>query len=267
MNEQLDASTSSESDVVMPGQVSQSAEPEVNSESSTDSGVNHEEKHNGVQERFNKLTADKYTEKRRADDLQRQIDDMKSAAPTAPVVPAESFDAPKLPDDIYDEDSMRKYYSDSAKYNQQAATKAAQSTYEQQQKNTTEQAAQAKRQEVVNKYTSNAVRDGVDMDKLRLAENTVNQSGINPQLIDYIMNDINGAKIVETLHDNPALMHEILSLDPISAGMRIASEVKPLALSKTKNISNAPTPPTEIKGGGVHEQDEFDKNYPGATFI
>lgn len=267
MNEELDASVSTESDIVMPGQLSQSNPVEAISDSSTDSGESHEEKTNGVQLRINKITADKWTETRRADDLQRQLDEMKIAAPKAPEVKPQALDAPKLPDDMYDEEAMRKYHTESATYNQQIATKAAQSTYEQQQQNTADQAAQTKHQEAMNKYTSNAVRDGVAMDKLFLAEQALKQAGINQELATYIMKDANGAKIIETLYDNPALMHEVLSLDPVSAGMKIASEVKPMALSRTKNVSSAPNPPAEIKGGGVHEQDEFDKLYPGATFI
>lgn len=252
-------------DIVLPGQLDKSNTVEPASDSSTDSGDNHEQKTNGVQERINKITADKYSEQRRADDLERQLNDLKSQTPKPEI--KSDLVAPSLPEDIYDEDAMRKYYADSAKYNQEVATQAATSTYERQQQERAAKKQETKRNETVNKYVNNAQRDGVDLEKLRVAEQTVSKANISNDLAAYIMNDNNGGKIVEYLHDNPAALHELASLDPISAGMKIANEIKPAVLSTTPKVSNAPTPPTEIRGGGVHEQDEFEKNYPGATFI
>jgi len=268
MNEQLDASVDTSEDVVLPGQLAQSEPVETTSDSSPDSGETHEQKHDGVQARFNKITAEKYQAQREKDDLQRQLDEVQAKLSTAQPDPqVVTPDSPKLPNDIFDEEAMRKYYADSAVYNQNVATNAAKSTYESQQKSAAEQADKAKQAEFVGTYANNAVRDGVDIDKLRVAEQAINQAGINPQLAEYIMKDANGGKIVETLYDNPALMHELLAMDPISAGMKIATDIKPMALSKTPKVSSAPTPPTEIKGGGVHEQDEFERKYPGAQFI
>ena len=73
--------------------------------------------------------------------------------------------------------------------------------------------------------------------------------------------------MVEYLSDNPAEMHEILLLDPVSAGIRIANEIKPKALSQTPKVSGAPDPIPEVKGGGYVEVDDFDKKYPGAVII
>ena len=118
-------------DIILPGHLDKSNTVERNSDSSTDSGESHEQKHNGVQERINKITADKYNEKRRADDLERQLNELRTQQPKAEV-PSDLV-APSLPEDIYDEDAMRNYYAESAKYNQEVATRAAKSTYEHQQ--------------------------------------------------------------------------------------------------------------------------------------
>lgn len=267
MSENLDATVETETDIVMPGQADQSEEVETISDSSPDSGENHEPKHNKVQERINQITADKYKAQREADELKAKIAELESKPAEKVEAKPDYGSAPSLPEDIYDEEAMRKYYADSAEYNQKVATKAAQSTFEQQQKGISEKAENDRRKAVVDEYAKNAIRDGVDMDKLRLAEQTINQAGINPQLVEYIMNDTNAAKIIETLYDDPNLMQEVLSSDPITAGMKIATTVKPMALSKTPKVSNAPAPVPEIKGGGVHEQDEFEKNYPGVQFI
>lgn len=251
--------------VVLPDQLDMSNTVEPKSDSSTDSGEYHEQKHNGVQERINKITADKYNEQRRADDLQKQLDELKSNQPKAEI--KSDLVAPELPDDIYDEDAMRKYYVDNSKYQQEVANHAAASVYERQQSESAKRAQEEKQTEFVKGYVNNAIRDGVDMDKLRLAEQSVNQANINESLARYIMADPNGGKIVEFLHDNPSVLHEIAGMDPISAGMKISNEVKPIVLSKTPKVSNAPTPPTDIRGGGVYEKDDFETNYPGVEFI
>lgn len=247
----------------------QPAESEAPADSSPDSGENHEQKHNSVQARINEITAQKYEEKRRADALQAELEKLKTsaAAPVQEEAKPDSNLEPKLPDDIYDEDAMRKYHADVIAYNKHLAQQASQTaskTWEQQQK---EAAQRAKQQETIQNWNKNAIKDGVDFDKLHGAEQVLNNAGINDQLADHIMRDPNGPKIATYLADNPALMYEILSLDPISAALKLANEVKPQALSTTPRVSNAPPPTPEINGGGMVEKDDFSRIFPGAEFI
>ena len=180
---------------------------------------------------------------------------------------SEQLTAPALPEDIYDEEAMRKYHTDSQAFNTQTAQGAAKSQFESQQEASKQQDIDAKYKVVNDKYTANATRDGVDFDKLLIAEQTLKQAGLSNELGKFLMNDTNGAKIVEYLHDNPAEMHEIMQLDPVSAGIRIANEVKPKVLSQTPKVSGAPDPIPEVKGGGYVAVDDFDKKYPGAVII
>lgn len=265
--EQLDANAQQDDSIVMPDQLNKNNTVEAESVSSTDSGENHEEKQNGIQDRINKVTAQKYAEQRRADDLQRQLDETKSLQQKPIDAYVSAIEAPKLPDDLYDEDAMRQYYADSQKYNQDVATNAAKATFESQKKQGVEQKAQQQQRDIINTYANNAQRDGVDLDKLRIAEQTINSAGISNELAQHIMSDNNGGKIAEYLHDNPAVLHEIVSMTPMQAAIKLANEVKPKALSTTPKVSNAPAPLQEIRGGGVHEQDEFERKYPGAQFI
>ena len=244
--------------------------PQVESptESSPVSEDNHEEKTNGVQQRINDITKQRYQEKRRADELQAKLEELQTqqAAPQAPS-PVQTLEAPQLPEDMYDEDAMRKYYADSQAYNMQVATSAAQTQLENQQKQGAEQAQQAKQKEILDQYTTNALRDGVDLDKLRVAEQTLNQAGISSELGAFIMNDQNGAKIAAYLADNPAEMYDILQKDSVSAGIQIANQIKPKVLAQTPKVSNAPDPIPEVSGGGFVEKDDFDKTYPGAVIL
>jgi hypothetical protein len=236
-------------------------------ESSPASEDNHEQKHDATQKRINTLTAKRYEETRRADALELKLAEMEKAQaqPVKPVV--STVGAPRMPDDMYDSEAMGQYHNDMVAYSTQVAQQTAASTFEENQKAVQEQKVQANAQQVVSAYSQNAVRDGVDMDKLRVAEQMLNQSGISDNLGQYIMGDPNGGKIVEYLGDNPAEAYELLALDPVSAGIKIANEIKPRALSTTPRVSNAPEPTREIKGGGTLEKDDFERNYPGTTFI
>lgn len=266
---ELDANATQEDSVVLPGHLDKSNTVEVETESSPVSGESHEQKTNGVQDRINKITAKAYQQERRADDIQRQLDDAnaKLSSQTPAKVEAKAVTAPVLPEDIYDEDAMRKYYNDSASYNQELAQSTVNSTLEDQKRKRTEQVQKDKNQELISGYYSNAQRDGVDLDKLRVAETMVSQSGIDNSLAQHIMTDVHGGKIVEFLHDNPEVLQELTSMSPMAAAIKIANDIKPQALSQAPRVSNAPAPATDIRGGGVIEQDEFEKNYPGATFI
>ena len=246
------------------------AQPEVIAESSPASEEQHESKSSGVQNRINDLTAKRYKEERRANEAEAKLAEYESkqANQTPALQPEQALTAPVLPEDIYDEEAMRKYYTDNQAYNKQVAESTAQTHFESQQQASAQQEANAKHQTNLDKYAANATRDGVDFDKLLVAERTLKQAGLGSELGSYLMNDNNGAKLVEYLNDNPAEMHEILALDPVSAGIRIATEIKPKALSQTPKVSGAPDPIPEVKGaGGYVDTDDFSKNYPGAVII
>ena len=245
-------------------------QPEVIAESSPASEEQHESKSNGVQNRINDLTAKRYKEERRANEAEEELARYKAEhanqTPASTIV--QDLVAPVLPEDIYDEEAMRKYYEDNQVYNKQTSESATKNYFESQKQASKQQDINTKHQVVMDKYAANATRDGVDFDKLLIAEKTLKQNGLGNELGSFLMNDVNGAKIVEYLSDNPAEMHEILDLDPVSAGIRIANEVKPKVLSQTPKVSGAPDPIPEVKGsGGYVDVDDFDKKYPGAVII
>lgn len=244
-------------------------QPEIIAESSPASEDNHEQKSNGVQGRINDLTAKRYKEERRANEAEQELAALKAqyANQTPTVQPAQDNNAPVLPEDIYDEEAMRKYHVDSQAYNTTTAQNAAKNQFETQQQASAQQALNVKHQTNVDTYAANAARDGVNLEKLAVAEQTLKQNGLGNELGSYLLSDPNGAKIVEYLSDNPAEMHEVLKLDPVSAGIRIATEIKAKALSQTPKVSGAPDPIPDVSGGGYVEVDEFSKKYPGAVII
>lgn len=253
--------------VLTPGQPSNESLDDAIAESSPASEENHEQKPDAVQKRFNKLTYEKHEALRENERLKAEIETKKQSTPAPIVEDKANLKAPELPSDIYDEEAMKQYHADSAKYNAQIAKDAATSTFEQQQKQSQKAAQEVEQRKQLNTYVDNAINDGVNMEKLPMIEQTLNNAGINPQLGQYLISDINGAKVAEYLVDNPAEMYEVLQMDPVSAGIKISTEIKPKALSKTPNVSGAPDPIKEVVGGGYVEKDEFDKRYPGAEFV
>jgi len=69
------------------------------------------------------------------------------------------------------------------------------------------------------------------------------------------------------LADNPAVMYEIVEMDAMSAAVKLATEIKPQALSSTPKVTKAPEPVASIDGGGVSIKDDFDRMFPNAQII
>lgn len=268
MTDQIDANPElEETDIV----IEQENDAEVietteNSDSSPDSEEKREEKSNGVQDRINKITAEKYQERRKAEELQKKIDELEKAKPIDNVSPT-AAKAPDYPEDPYDTEAMQKYHASMLKYGEDVAEQKAKSVYEQQQKGRQESEQQEQRQKVVGTYADNAIKSGIDLDKLAASEKVLMGSGINGQVSEYLIRDPQGAAIVSYLADNPADLELINSLDPMSASVKIATEIKAKALSKTPKVSNAPDPIPDIKGSGTIEVDDFEKKYGKAEFI
>ena len=264
----MNDATQTEVEPEFDGQQSQ-LEP-VTADSSPATGENQDNNQNTFQDRINKVTAQKYEQKRRADELEAELNELKSKSASAQPVQqdtTEKVSAPVLPQDMYDEDAMRQYHQDVMKYNQhvaETASRNATKTWEQQQQ---EQKQKAINQERLNSYQQNAVRDGVDFDKLHAAEQVIVQSGIKPELANYLLEDPNGAKIAVHLADNPAQLYELAGMNPMNAAVKIQSEIKPQALSKTPKVTSAPEPLPEYHGGGHIEKDDFERQNPGTEFI
>lgn len=262
-NEATEQETTANEPITMDAQSESS--PEQSTEADAQGTAEPEVEENGVQKRINKITAQKYQLEREKKELAQKLAAIE-AQKTVSTATSE-IKAPELPADLYDEEAMRKYHIENQKYVSEVAQRNAQSVFENQQQTAAQQQQQLQHQKTVTKYAENAQRDGVSIEKLQIAEATLNQAGISPQLGQYLLNDPNGGKIVEFLHDNPEKMHEVLALDPVSAGIKVNAEIRAAALSKTPKVSNAPQPLDNIKGSGYKEIDDFEKNYPGAEFI
>ena len=217
-----------------------------------------EQKPGGVQKRINEITSKMYDEKRRADELEARLN-----AKPAQAAPEVTGNEPVYPEITYDaetdRESLRKYNAELIAY--QRADAEANHTRREQER--AQAQAQAARSQVISNYQQNAIADQVDINQLKAAESALNSAGISPELGNYLMGDKHGGKLAVYLFENPEELQSLLSLDPISAGIKIATEVKARALSTVPSATQAPDPIPVITGGGMQAKDELDRLYPG----
>ncbi|USD64217.1 hypothetical protein [Vibrio sp. SCSIO 43136] len=224
-----------------------------------------EQSGNGVQQRINKLTADKYAEQRRADDLQAKLDAMESGQPQAkaPVAAAE-LQAPTLPDDLYDETAMQKYHQDMIAFNKQAAESSVKSVLEQQNQTQLQQQQEQQQQQAIQQYGQRGLDAGLTIEELQHADKVVGQSGISSEVATFLIQDEHGAQMVDYLAKNPAELHELAQMNPMQAAAKISTTLKTKALSVKPKVTQAPDPATQVNGGGQREIDPFDAAFPDA---
>jgi hypothetical protein len=256
-------------------QTEQTTEPEVieNSELAPDSPAEDEKltpaaKVDGVDvegpEGFKKAIDKQHRkfreEQRRADDLAKRLEELETK--NQPVI--NDVEVPRIPDS-WDEDYeakirardtaiLQKAQADALKTQQQEA-KAKQQQQLQQQKYERAQALQSQ-------FSENGKRLGVDQKVLDDAQNAVVEYGVTPDLANVLLEDPSGPLLVQYLAANPIDLHEIVSADPVRAGLMLA-KVQAKAEALKPKTSSAPDPATTLSGKATPKKERGPK---GATF-
>lgn len=212
-----------------PVELESAPEPEIEK-------VEPEVKEDGFQKRINKVTADKYAEKRRADDLQRKIDEMETARPAAV-----KGDAPKLEDFDYDESAFNAAVIDhkvNEAVNRQVATQ-------------NESAKNASAQEAQNAFNERIVEFGKD-DFNEVASSV-------PQLptgvAEALVSSDNGAELIYHLGTHLDQADKLANMTPNQAIMELGRISANLSAQPNIKTSAAPDPITPISSGGSLSKD------------
>lgn len=236
-------------------------------ESAPASEDHHDKKSNGVQERFNKMTAEKYELK---DELSAQSLEIKrlqdQIAGTAQPEPVAQPSKAKLPDSDLQYDDPEAYVRQVDAYNRSVAesvyTEQAQKA-EQLRQQQDQQAQQSKLREG---FLAKSNELGISEEEALGSITTLNQRGATEQLGLAITHHDKAPAIAAYLAKNPAVFDEINMLsmsNPIGAAQKLlAIETEAV----TRNISSAPPPNTNLSGLSAREPDEFEKACPGAEF-
>tara|TARA_R110000851_G_scaffold133381_3_gene268196 strand:- start:2080 stop:2883 length:804 start_codon:yes stop_codon:yes gene_type:complete len=211
-------------------------------------------------EEIGKKVGQTHAEKRRADELQEQLDEMKAAQPKP-----ERPELPKAPDPY-----SPTYAEDLAKYTQAVTKQASYDASERVRSEQTlqqQQEAQRQQQEEANKaiadYSGRADKLGIKPEQLQKAGQSLGQYNIDDSVAAYILDEPVGPQITVYLAENPALADEIANMAPMMAVAKIAAEIKPLAAGIKPQIDLAPDPGEVLSGKGAAEGLKGPK---GATF-
>lgn len=216
--------------------------PEVEETDSAPVEAEEKPQEDGFQKRINKVTADKYAEKRRADELQRKLDELETKKPEAPQ------EAPKAEDFDYDDDAFKKaqiQYEVQQAIQEQKKVARAQATEQEAlkaQSSFNERIAAYGKEDFAERASEIPILpDGV-ANALMHAEN-------GPELIYHLGTHLDKADQLSGMTPQAAMME----LGRISANMAVKPEIKPSA---------APDPIEPINSGGaLSKDDDF-----GATF-
>ena len=209
--------------------VQEQEQESVEVEQSDSAPVAEDKPEDGFQKRINKVTADKYAEKRRADELQRKLDEVQAK-------PQEVGAAPKLEDFDHDEE---KFNSASIKHQVAEAVRA-----ERQAIDTDAQTVAAeKAQQTFNERV-------VAMNKPDFADvaNAVPQLPLG--VADALVQSENGAELIYHLGTHLDMADKLAGMTPTMAMMELGRISANMSTKPDVKLSAAPAPIEPLNSGG-----------------
>lgn len=205
-----------------------------------------EEVVDGFQARINKVTEDKWNEKRRADALQAEIDKLKSKQDEPkPVV------QPKLEDFDYDEQAYNEALID---YKVDVKAQAIQDQQLQQSKNQEKIA-------LMQTFNDNSATFAKDKPDFTDVLNRV--PTLQPSVLEEVMSQKNGPELAYFLGNHLDIADSIVKMNPVAAGIKIGEISRKLSEPKQIKPSKAPEPIDPLRSGGSISNE---RGPQGATF-
>lgn len=220
----------------MPPDVPEEPVAEPSSEASAPSETPEESEQDKVQQRINKITAEKYAEKRRADALEQELVTARGSTPQ-PITAA-----PKLEDFEYDEGKYQEALID-FKVNQKAIE------IQEGQQAAVNQQASAQSQVKFNQGVAKLMETATDWQEV------ADRVPLLPQeTLDTVMRSDNGPELVYYLGQNPDVAEQISTANPMDAAVRLGQITALLGKPKIKP-SAAPEPIEPVNSGGTVGKD------------
>ena len=220
------------------------------------------------QERFNAAIGKKVRQtrdqERRADDLERQLQEIKSQLPQQ-----ERPYVPPVPDpfSISDEEYRRTLAQ------RDEAVRAAvnfdnqrQQQLQEQQRFQQQQAAeqQTQQNDKIRVYADRASKLGIKAEELQVAGNSLANYGIDESLGQFILEDAQGPLITTYLAANPQELDELRSMSPAKAAAMVESQIRNKAVAaRPKKVTDTPDPLERPRGAGKPPKG---RGPQGATF-
>jgi hypothetical protein len=196
-------------------------------------------------------------EERRADDLQRQLDEFKTQQQPAEIV------VPEMPDQFeFDDDEYAAKVAERDELIKQKANQDQQFNYNQQQQYQQEQKQQYEQNvrmaELSRNVTAKATKSGMTEQSLNDAINVIGQYNLGNTFAEEIMADDLSTEIIQHLSNDPIELDKISRMNDYQKGSYM-TQIRAKASALKPKQSNAPAPAGDIQGSG---QDPEVGKYP-----
>ena len=225
-------------------QSSESAPDSQNQDEQTvdSAGINQE----AVNKRISEMHFKAKEAERKAQELERQLQQYQQVNDVAPVVPT-------MPDEFDDNFAEKMQERDKAIEAKARfdAEQAVRQQAEQQKIAEQQMAQQAKLQQVGEKYVSRATELGVSSQELQTAANTIAAYGMSDDMALHIASDDSGPLITKYLAANPSEVVSLQGMTPYQAAIHLEQNIKPAANQLKPKTTAAPAPATKVEGGSV----------------
>ncbi len=219
-------------------EVPETSEPEIKDE---EAGTSEEPETPKIQQRFNKLTAEKYDQKRRADAAEKELAELK-AVPVTGVTGAPTLEKFDYDDAKFNEASI-KYHVDRAIAESTATQRTATATAQR----------NASNQEFARKIATSGIEDYSD-----IITNLVQTVPLSEGIIDAIQQRAKGPELAYYLGKHLDIADRLAGIDPITAALELGKISAGLSGKKTKKTSNAPKPVETIGGSGGAKPKDYE---------
>ncbi len=237
---------------------------ETSADAETETAENTEpQKGNKLQERLDKLTAEKYAEKRRADELAAKLAQLEAQKPVA--VP-DDLTPPDMPEDIWDDSAMRDYHRKMMDYSRKVAAYEAKQVLSTTQQQVQAQQQQLEQQKVVQQFAKRAIDAGFTIDQVEQAGSALVNAGLSTELQMLLLEDEAGAQMTIHLAKNPDLAFELISMPVHKAAIKLATQIKAEAASQKPKVSRAPDPIPQGRSASIKESDDLESRFKNASF-
>ena len=200
------------------------------------------EKNSGFQKRINKITADKYRERNRADAAERELQELRSKPPAAP-----ASTAPKLEDFDYDQDAFV-----SAQIKHEVSRQTQEFARE-----SRAQQARAARQQSSQDFAKKVQESGIS-DYGEVINNLVESVPLPDILVDAIQQDDKGPEIAYFLGKNLDVADKLAGLSPMRSAVELGKISAALSTKKKPKLTKTPAPVKAIGSSSVSSGKSFD---------
>lgn len=105
---------------------------------------------------------------------------------------------------------------------------------------------------------------GLTEKDLLVSADLLQNAGVSNDIQSFLFADPQGPQIMDFLANNPQQLEAMLELNPVQQSAFIERNIRAEAITAKPTVSGAPDPIINLHGGGVKEQDDFDKSFPEA---